>query len=143
MKEQVSIVFVVVARGHSVFQILGTFVDENTANAVRNANAELWVSCTVEPWVLDYSDAAQNIVEAVMGKRLVKQDAYKVGDMLAFSDRLSRGYGEVEHVNPNNGNPIYSIVCEAGSLTHTDTGWVSDKWATVAMYHDEITGVAK
>lgn len=129
MNESVAIVFVVNAKGHTVSQILGVFVEEATANSVRNAYAELWVTVEVEAWVLDYSAAPDDIVEAVMGKKIKSQDEYEVGDMVAFREGNLKGYGEIIKVIPGLEN-IYCIEdCKDKEVWN--------------MYHSEIIGAAK
>ena len=148
MNEKPSVVFVVVGRGHTVSSILGTFVDENKANEIKIINEELWVSTTVEPWLLDYEAPNEAVEKEVAGKKIVAQDEYHIGDKVLFSDGHAKGFGVIKgkvHVPPgkNPANFIYHVLCEAGNLVIISTSWTSEEDEEVAMYHSEIKGAAK
>lgn len=148
MSEKPSVVFVVVGRGHTVSSILGTFVDENKANEIKIANEELWVSTHIEPWVLDYEAPNESVEKAIVGKKIVAQEEYQVGDNVLFDDGKIKGFGVIEskaHTGPdkNLSNLVYQIACEAGNLVVISTGWSSDSSEEAAMYHSEIKGAAK
>jgi len=148
MSEKPSVVFVVVGRGHTVSAILGTYVDENKANQIKIANEELWVSTTVEPWVLDYDAPALSVEYAINGQKLVAQDEYQLGDKVIFDDGKVRGFGTIKskvQLGPSKplGDLVYQIVCEPGNVAIIADGWVYPTHEEFPMYHSEIKGAAK
>lgn len=148
MSEKPSVVFVVVGRGHTVSSILGTFVDENKANEIKIANEELWVSTHIEPWVLDYEAPNESVDKAIVGKKIVAQEEYNVGDQVLFDDGHVKGFGIIEskvYTGPDRrlSNLVYHIDCEPGNLVVISTGWSSENAEEAAMYHSEIKGAAK
>ena len=148
MSEKPSVVFVVVGRGHTVSSILGTFVDENKANEIKIANEELWVSTHIEPWVLDYEAPNESVEKAIVGKKIVAQEEYQVGDHVLFNDGNVKGFGVVKnkvYTGPDKriDSLVHFIECESGHMVVIKTGWSSEEDEEVAMYHSEIKGAAK